>query len=269
MAEEATDPDELGFGTLLVHGGRLAGGPAEDLWALDVRTRAWQRLAPAPGPPAGGAAGLCVARGRLFRLASELAHLDEVELAVDTFDDASSFGEALLTVRGDWLSLTPEHDGAGGAGPPGPAPWPGARAAACLEAIDTGGGREFLALLLGERTAGVGAADDDADADADAQAYWDDVWAFRVPAHGTTAAGVADAFFTALGRPPAAAEGAWVKVFMSPYDDEDDDAAHGPGPRACAASAPLAELEENAIVVWGGVDAAKRPLGDGWILRLG
>jgi len=56
---------------------------------------------------------------------------------------------------------------------------------------------------------------------------------------------------------------------MGPYDDEDDASAEGPGPRGWIGSAVMGDLEENGIVIWGGLNERNAKLGDGWILRLG
>jgi len=55
----------------------------------------------------------------------------------------------------------------------------------------------------------------------------------------------------------------------SPYDDEDDASAEGPGPRGWFATGSMGDLEENGIVVWGGLNEKTQRLGDGWIFRLG
>jgi hypothetical protein len=54
---------------------------------------------------------------------------------------------------------------------------------------------------------------------------------------------------------------------MGPYDDENDNGE--PQPRSWLASAPMGDLDETGIVVWGGIATEGRQLGDGWILRLG
>lgn len=59
-----------------------------------------------------------------------------------------------------------------------------------------------------------------------------------------------------------------IKVETGPHDDEDDASLDGPGPRGWIASATMGELEENGIVIWGGLDAGNKRLGDGWIFRL-
>lgn len=60
-----------------------------------------------------------------------------------------------------------------------------------------------------------------------------------------------------------------TKVATGAYDDEDDVSAAGPGPRGWISSGTMGDLEENGIVVWGGLDDGNNRLGDGWIFRLG
>jgi hypothetical protein len=277
IAAEATDADEEGYGTFIVHGGCLAGGGrTNDTWAFDVRSRVWQELPPAPGKPRGGTA-LCVSKSRLYRFGGfngegeEGGQLDVLDLVVDTFDDQVTGGsEATLTARGAWRSLVQYSGVEYTADDTATAPlaetqspadaWPGPRSVASLEALNVGGGREYLVLMLGERDpSGAGHAA--------AGKFWDDVWVFQVPPQGMSAASLHDAVLQAVGK--KSGEGKWTKVETGPYDDEDDASAGGPGPRGWMASAPMGELEENGIVIWGGLDGENKRLGDGWIFRLG
>jgi hypothetical protein len=193
-----------------------------------------------------------------------------LELGVDVFDDQVTGGvEAVLCAKGGgWKSLLfgkedvgyKEVDPAAKPLDYHPDEWPGNRSVAGLEAVTVGGGREYLVLMFGEREAsGVGHAG--------AGRFWDDVWAFQVPAEGMSLASVADTAFSVVGK--KSGEGSWTRVEMGPYDDEDDASAEGPGPRGWIATATMGELEENGIVVFGGLNESNQRLGDGWILRLG
>ncbi|KAK3377837.1 hypothetical protein B0H63DRAFT_227307 [Podospora didyma] len=279
VAERATDADAEGYGTLIIHGGCLADGSrASDVWAFDVHSRAWQRLPDAPGTPL-GAPALALSRSRLFRFGGstsinededeEGGQLDYLDLGVDSFDDEFSAGEVSITARGGWQSLIRGKENVGykevdtatnpltrGDGDS----WPGARTAAALEAITVGGGREFLVLMFGERVDTTTST---------SNKFWDDVWAFQVPAQGLSPASVADTVLSAVGR--KSGEGRWVRVATTPYDDEDDASLDGPGARGYMASATLGDLEESGIVIWGGLSAegGNQRLGEGWILRLG
>lgn len=278
VAARATDADAEGYGTLIIHGGCLSGGGrAKDVWAFDVHSRSWQRLPDAPGPGRGGPA-LAISRSRLYRFGGfdgereQGGQLDFLELGVDSFNDEFSAGEVSVSAAhgGKWQSLVYGKEDVGYKEPdPADAPltgsdeadpWPGARSVARLEAVTVGGGREYLVLMLGERdpsSAGHEAAG----------RFWDDVWAFQVPAQGMSTASLTDTVLSAVGR--KSGEGQWSRLHLGPYDDEDDESAAGPGARGWFASAPMGELEENGIVLWGGLDGENKRLGDGWVLRLG
>jgi hypothetical protein len=68
----------------------------------------------------------------------------------------------------------------------------------------------------------------------------------------------------AVGRKTG--EGKWLRVSTSPFDEDHFDE---PESRGWHASAVMTDLEESAIVVWGGLSEENKRLGDGWILRLG
>ncbi|KAG8418334.1 hypothetical protein J3458_005754 [Metarhizium acridum] len=250
VAEQAVDHESDGYGTLFVHAGCLAGGDrTSDLWAFDVRSRTWTELPAAPGPSRGGAA-ICISKSRLFRFGghdgeSEVGgRLDFLHLEVETFDDGASRGEVAVHARAGWQTIVRD----GGAEPR--QEWPAPRSAASLQALTVGGGKEHLVLAMGERAPG---------------AFLDDVWTFEVPPLGMTAASFRAAFLQAVGR--RTGEGRWEKVSMAEYDDESGDGV--PAARGWIASAPLADLEERGIMIWGGLGADNKTMGDGWILRLG
>ncbi|KAK4452374.1 nitrile-specifier protein 2 [Podospora aff. communis PSN243] len=267
IAARAVDPDLAGFGTLLIHGGRLSSGSlTSDLWAFDIHSRTWKRLPDAPGTPL-VAPAMSLSRSRLYRFAgspTESSRLDYLELGVDQFNDGFSAGEVSLVARGEWQSLSQTKKQDVGYKEPDPAeapltevekeddPWPCVRHAARLEAVTVGGGREYLVLLLGEAEGGR---------------YLDDVWAFEVPAQGMSAAKVANSVMSAVGR--RTGEGKWKRVEAAPYDDEDDESADGPGPRAWFGSATMGDLEESGIVIWGGIEEGGKRKGDVWVFRLG
>ncbi|KAK4156286.1 nitrile-specifier protein 2 [Chaetomidium leptoderma] len=287
LAERAVDADADGYGTLLIHGGRCLSTDSRettttaDVWAFDVRSRVWQRLPDGPGPARSGAA-LALSRSRLYRFGGEGSsdddgeqttqqqqggQLDFLELGVDSFDDQVTGGgvEAVLCARrgGKWQSLLfgkedvgyKEVDAAAKPLDSGHADaWPGPRSAAAMEAVTVGGGREYLVLMFGKR-------------DAPTSKCWDDVWVFQVPAEGMSLASVADTAFSVVGSKNG--EGSWTRVEMGPHDDEDDASVGGPRPRGWVASAAMGDLEENGIVVFGGLSEGNQRLGDGWILRLG
>ncbi|KAI5858171.1 hypothetical protein GGS23DRAFT_586895 [Durotheca rogersii] len=271
VAATATDEEEAGFGTFIIHGGCTAsGGRTGDVWAFDVRSCTWKELPAAPGPARGGAA-LALAKSRLYRFGGysgqeELGgQLDVLELGLDEFDDRVSRGEVGVFARGGWQTIEPAAapvppQGGDEAAKLVPAEeWPGNRSVSSMELVLGGGGREYLVLMLGEQSPS-------SEGHAGAGQFWGDVWAFQVPPLGMTAASVTDAILQSMGRKTG--EGRWTRVTTTPYDDEDNAAAEGPGPRGWIASAPLGDLEENAVFVFGGLDGSNRRLGDGWIFRL-
>lgn len=264
VAEEAVDEETEGYGTFFVHGGFLADGErTNDLWAFDVRTRTWTEMPAAPGPARGGTA-ICISKSRLFRFGgfdgqNEIGgQLDFVHLEVEMFDDSDSRGEVAIKARGRWQSIIQNNADASSndfSVEPAQA-WPGPRSVASFHALTMGGGREFLVLAMGEGSPS-------SEREAGAGQFYSDVWAFQVPPLGMTAASLTDAVFQAMGRKTG--EGKWFKVVTSPYDDDNDDGE--PLSRGWMASAVMADLEESAIVIWGGLGADNRRLGDGWILR--
>lgn len=264
VAEEAVDEETAGYGTFFVHGGCLANGErTNDLWAFDVHTRTWTELPAAPGPARGGAA-IAISKSRLFRFGgfdgqSEIGgQLDFIHLEVEMFDDSFSRGEVAIQARGSWQSIIQDNaDASTNELPIEPAQvWPGPRSVASFHALTLGGGREFLVLAMGEGSPST-------EGHAGAGEFYGDVWAFQVPPLGMTTASLTDAVFQAMGRKTG--EGKWFKVATRPYDDDNDDSE--PLPRGWMASAVMADLEESAIVLWGGLGPDNRRLGDGWILR--
>jgi hypothetical protein len=269
VAAEAVDEEYAGYGTFFILGGCLADGErTNDFWAFNVRTKVWAELPGAPGPACGGTA-ICISKSRLFRFGgfdgkNQLGgQIDYMHLEVETFDDGVALGEVGVTARGGWETIAQ--------GKPTPASgeipvdeatavqeWPGNRSVLGFEAVTVGGGREYLLLTMGEKDAS-------SEGHAGAGKFWDDVWVFQVPPLGMTAASVRDAMWQAMGH--RTGEGQWSQVLMSPYDDDNSDEM--PAPRGWIATAPVGDLEETAILVWGGLGQDNKRLGDGWILRLG
>ncbi|KID98954.1 kelch domain-containing protein, partial [Metarhizium majus ARSEF 297] len=236
VAEQAVDAESDGYGTFFVHAGCLAGGDrTSDLWAFDSRLFRF-----------GGYDGEAEVGGQL----------DFLHLEVETFDDGASRGEVSVHARAGWQTILQDGDGDGADASPaeiGAEPrqeWPAPRSVASLQALTVGGGKEYLVLAMGERAP---------------SAFLDDVWTFEVPPLGMTAASVRAAFLQAVGKKTG--EGRWQKVSMAEYDDESGDGV--PAARGWIASAPLTDLEESGIMIWGGLGADNKRIGDGWILRLG
>ncbi|KAH8893140.1 galactose oxidase [Thozetella sp. PMI_491] len=272
VADKARDEDSDGYGTFIIHGGCLEEGRASDVWAFDVHSRVWQKLPDAPGKPRGGAA-LAINHSRLYRFGGfngetqEGGQLDFLELGLDVFNDATSAGEVTVSARGGWESLVQgrenvgykEEDNAEAPLARGDL-WPCHRSVSSLNAIKVGGGHDYLVVAFGEREASGSGHEA-------AGKHLNDVWAFKIPPSGMSALALTDSVMNAVGRKTG--DGKWIKVEMGPYDDEDDDSLEGPVPRGWIASGTVEDLEDNGIVIWGGLDDNNKRLGDGWILRLG
>ncbi|UPL00651.1 hypothetical protein LCI18_011585 [Fusarium solani-melongenae] len=266
VAEDAVDEESNGYGTFFVHAGCLANGErANDIWAFNVHDRTWSEFPAAPGPARGGTA-ICISKSRLFRFGgfdgeTELGgQLDFLHLEVETFDDKGSKGEVSVRARGGWqtiLQSDPNSETTEIHAEPSQV-WPEPRSVASFEAITVGGGREYLVLAMGER-------EPSSEGHAGAGKFLDDVWMFQVPPLGMTAASVTAAMWQAVGRKTG--EGKWSPVDLEPYDDDNSDEL--PESRGWIASAPMGDLEENGILIWGGVGEDGQRLGDGWILRVG
>ncbi|CCT68410.1 uncharacterized protein FFB20_15060 [Fusarium fujikuroi] len=266
VAEDAVDEESDGYGTFFIHAGCLASGErTNDIWAFNVHDRTWTELPAAPGPARGGSA-ICVSKTRLFRFGgfdgqSELGgQLDFLHLEVETFDDRGTKGEVAVRARGGWqtiLESDPNTESTEIHAEPAQI-WPEPRSVASLEAITSGAGYEYLVLTMGERDAS-------SDGHEGAGKFLNDVWAFQVPPLGMTAASVTAAMWQAVGRKTG--EGKWTKLDLEPYDDDNSDEM--PVARGWLASAPMGELEESGILIWGGLGEDNQRLGDGWILRVG
>jgi hypothetical protein len=266
VAEDAVDEESSGYGTFFVHAGCLADGErTNDLWAFDIRTKTWSQLPAGPGSPRGGTA-ICISKSRLFRFGGydgqdEIGgQLDFIDLEVETFNDQGTKGEVAIRARGAWQTILENNIDASSTEIPAvpQQEWPAARSVASLEAITLGGGREYLVLAMGERSPS-------SEGHAGAGRFHNDVWMFQVPPLGMSAASMKDAILQLAGRKTG--EGKWTRVATMPHDDEISD--EEPVPRGWFASAPMSDLEDNAIVLWGGLDERNERLGDGWILRLG
>ncbi|KAI1325110.1 hypothetical protein F5Y16DRAFT_378860 [Xylariaceae sp. FL0255] len=269
VAERATDDEDAGYGTFFVHGGNIIAGNggttrrSSDVWAFDVHARTWTQLPDAPGPSRAGAS-LAMVKTRLYRFGGSDTdrvlggQLDVLELQLD---DQTIFGEVGVKSRGGWESILapPSSSPASSA-----ADYPAPRTASAMSLVKAGGGWEYLVLQMGQSSPSPSLPPS-----ASSPSCHNDIWAFQVPPEVGSAASVADAFWTTLGRKKGGEfAGTWTRVVPGPFDP-DLDWLGGPAPRGLFAAAPMGDLEENAIFVLGGVDEAGRRLGDAWIFRLG
>ncbi|TQV94980.1 Kelch repeat type 1 [Cordyceps javanica] len=282
-----------------------APGPARDGAAICVSKSRLFRFggctsASSASSSSGGAEG-----GRLLLLGGQL---DYLPLEVETTDDrrqragraARSGGGARIEVavraRDGWQTIvqhptstysstvtpsaplasprlrssTPELApavgvGVGVGGSPGAQhEWPSPRSGATLEAVTMGGGREALVLAFGE-------------GEPSGRFFLDDVWLFQPPT-SSVAGGVTAAVMQAVvGRKTG--EGRWARVAVRPHDGGEDEHhffedGQRPAPlllpraRGLLAGAPMNNLEDSGLLVWGGLREDGARLGDGWVLRL-
>ncbi|KAH7026151.1 uncharacterized protein B0I36DRAFT_329994 [Microdochium trichocladiopsis] len=290
VAEHSTDEEEDGYGTFIIHGGCLAdGGRTNDVWAFDVHGATWKELPSAPGPARGGPA-LAIVHHRLYRFGGydgqgqQGGQLDVLELNLDESHAAADIGISALpsgwqsTIFPTITRTTTNDVGESTAVTTATADFPGSRSVACMNLVTGGGGREYLILMLGERDASsLGHAG--------AGKFWNDAWAFQVPPLAGTAASLTSKIWSLTSRlggggghsdpvqsptgqaPPS--DGAWSPVSMGSFDPEDLPAdARGPGPRGWLDSASMGDVEENGIVLFGGLSEGNSRLGDMWIFRL-
>jgi len=295
VAEHSTDEEEDGYGTFIIHGGCLAdGGRTNDVWAFDVHGATWKELPSAPGAARGGSS-LAIVHHRLYRFGGydgqgqQGGQLDVLELDLDESRAAAEIG---ISVRpgGGWQSTifptvtrtTTNDAGESTAVTNATSDFPGNRSMGCMNLVTAGGGREYLILMLGERDASsLGHAG--------AGKFWNDVWAFQVPPLAGTAASLTSRIWALTSRLGGShadkpghsgggpqsptgqvpSDGPWWPVGMGSFDPEDvPDDARGPGPRGWLASASMGDVEENGVVVFGGLNEDNERLGDMWIFRL-
>lgn len=247
-------PDEEAHGTIFIHAGCPASGRVSDVWAFDIASRIWSPYPDAPGPARGGTC-LTFAKNRLYRYGgfdgkSELGgQIDYLDLLVATFDDQSGKGELALSPRtGRWETITFPADGSA----------PGDRSVAGLQPINTGQGRSYLLLFLGERDPSSSGHDA-------AGKFWSDVWSFQLHPEGMTAASFKDATKEVIGK--GTGEGTWAQVEIAEATMSGGKQAH-PGSRGWFASAPGQDMDVESVVLWGGIDAKNERIGDGWILTV-
>ncbi|KAK8906677.1 hypothetical protein QC760_005255 [Botrytis cinerea] len=258
IAEGAqTDDEQGGHGTFFIHAGCPVSGRTNDFWAFDVRSRTWKEFPSAPGKPRGGTS-LAVSKQRIYRYGGfngegeEGGYLDILELALQTFSDKSGSGELGITPKGDWETLNFEEESM---------KHPGHRSVAGMHTINTGMGREYLILLLGEK-------DPSSQGHAGAGKFWSDVWAFQCPPQGMTAASFKDATWQALGRQTG--EGLWSQIVVSDSEgvEGDDVRKLVPGERGWFASSSMSDVDFRGILLWGGLNGKNEREDNGWILTI-
>lgn len=155
-------------GTFVIHGGCAASGRLRDTWAFDVSSRAWRKLADAPGLGRGGTA-LAVLDGRVWRFGG----FDGTTEAGGAIDSVPLTGasEWSTTVFGAQTGLGRDADR--GSKLQGADDVPGPRSVSGLHRVG-----DRLVLLYGEgRPSHTGGHDA-------AGSFWDDVWAYDPRSEG-------------------------------------------------------------------------------------
>ena len=240
-------------GTIFIHGGCLAKGRSAEVWSFDVAAKFWSKLPDAPGPARGGPS-MVISRDRLYRFGGfdgndELGgQIDYLELSKETFDDKGGKGELAVVLKsGKWNTVSMD------ASPQ----FPGNRSVAGLHPITTGQGRNYLILVLGEKSPSANGHEE-------AGNFWDDIWSYQLRPEGSTAASIKDAFRDLVGAKTA--EGTFAKVDISEASMTEGPHIPGPGPRGWFGSAGC-DTDNGTLIVWGGINQANKRLGDGWLLN--
>ena len=247
--------EEDTWGTLFVVGGREteSGQLAKDALAFDVRTRTWSNLpTPTGGPVEHASLALVGSNLYLFGGISDAgASATTQALDVSPVWTHAEGGTTPLTTGWSWADLAHSKDAS---------KRPSPRAAAGLEPVTTGQGRHYL-LLFGGSAPGPD----------NTTTLLDDVWALQLASEGWSAAVAKDAVRTGLRR--GTHEEEWAEVGCRYVDGrgeeverEKGDGSLGFGARKGFAGGRGTEVDGASVVVWGGVDAEGRVLGDGWLV---
>lgn len=265
VVPEPADADT--WGTIFVLGGRETetGVLAEDALAFDVRTRTWSNVPTPNGPPTEGASlalvndHLYIFGGKTNGATRASASATTQVLDVSPVWKHAEGGTTPLTSGWAWDSLpTPSKEGEDSS----TALMPSTRFSAGLEGVTTGQGRHYLLLFSGSSPA----PDNNT-------TLLDDIWAFQLPSERASAAIAKDAARAGLKRETHEAHWAEVKCKYTDARGEEvvketGDGNKGFGSRSAFAAAKGTEVDGASVVVWGGVDADGRVLGDGWFITV-
>ncbi|KAI1323116.1 hypothetical protein F5Y16DRAFT_384704 [Xylariaceae sp. FL0255] len=234
-------------GNLVLYGGVGSdGSDLTDIWHFNVQARVWNQLPQAPVSTTSAA----ISGDTLYLIAATDSLSNEVHhLDINLWDqDPPTWS----TMRIPTNPLTP-----------GPKP----RQNGALVPVTTGFGRNFLLYFFGE----------DPDVADDRNPYWSDLWTFQLPSskpRATLSTDMAEAIKPAKIKDKVRSqvgadtgEASWAEVEVQPPNDSDqaEGKAH-PGPRGLFGYDVTSD--GNRVVLWGGVDAAGRLQGDGWVITL-
>ncbi|KAF2687066.1 hypothetical protein K458DRAFT_185337 [Lentithecium fluviatile CBS 122367] len=271
VVPEPADSDT--WGTIFIVGGRntQTGELLTDALAFDVRSRTWSNI-PTPAGPALEGASITLVGNELYHYGGKtsdtpstangtLQHLD-----VSPVWKHAEGGTTPLTSGWSWEETphiakptSPPSTGTTTSTPIHPAP----RFSAPLTPLTTGQGRHYLLLTAGSSPA-----------PSSTTTLLDDIWAFQLPAERATAAATKDSLRHSLRQETR--EGKWSEVRYKYVDGNGDEevgehVGHGKkgvGARTGFAVARGTEVDGASAVVWGGVDADGRVLGDGWLVSV-
>ncbi|ORY17767.1 hypothetical protein BCR34DRAFT_7213 [Clohesyomyces aquaticus] len=256
--------DEDTWGTIFIVGGRNVATREllNDAVAFDIRTRTWSNIPTPLGQPREGAS-LALQGDRLYRFGGkgvETYASGGMEcIDVSPVWKHAEGGTTPLTSGWSWGELS--HIKGAGAGADAETQAPPARSEAGLVDVTTGQGRQYLLAIGGQ---GEGYARD---------LFFDDIWAFQILSEKQTAASIKDATRREIRKDTHEAQ--WSEVVYRHVDDRGDEEKEVPGQpkkgvgvRGHFAVAKGTEVDGASVVVWGGVDASGRVLGDGWLVTV-
>lgn len=281
VVPEPADSDT--WGTIFVVGGKdiQTGELLADALAFDLRTRTWTNIPTPAGPPLEGASLTLVGNelyhyggkteGATSLVNGSLQHLDaspawkHAEGGTTPLNTGWAWEELLHSTSPTSPSTSPS---ATRTSPIHPSP----RFAAPIVPLTTGQGRNYLLLVGGSSPAPSATT-----------TLLDDIWTFQLPSERSTAAATKDSLRHSLHRDTK--EGTWSEVRYQYVDAKGDVektdgngnnnvdelvgvGLKGVGARTGFAVARGTEVDGSSCVVWGGVDADGRVLGDGWLVSI-
>ncbi|KAF1959512.1 hypothetical protein CC80DRAFT_514035 [Byssothecium circinans] len=270
VVPEPADPDS--WGTVFVIGGKdlQTGETLKDALAFDVRTRTWSNI-PTPSGDTLEGASLGLVGDRLYRFGGKT---DGNATATTEWLDVSAVwthaegGTTPLASGWAWQDIsapapTPSQSTSTAASPtPTAIKVPSPRFNAGLIPVTTGQGRHYLLLLGGSSPAPSSNV-----------TLLDDIWAFQLAPEKGSAAATKDNIRDKLKLDTHEAQ--WAEVRYSYVDGKGDvekrdeeGFVKGVGPRNGFAVSRGSEVDGCGLVVWGGVDAEGRILGDGYLVSV-
>ena len=130
--------------------------------------------------------------------------------------------------------------------------------------ITTGYGWQYLAYMFGHQEKPQDSKESD-----EQETYFSDLWTYQVPSKSTKPnswtdlkpAAIKDAIREKLGYSAGTLE--WAEVEVLATEQTAHEGKVHPGPRAFFG----ADVEQNTIVLWGGVNAKGEKEADGWTVH--